>query len=140
MVDREFVLANCLMYFGVACFLVICLLFAGALYTWRREKYLQRLNTDGARLELENLRKFGGPFAFVRPKGVMYFGKEFSKAIYERLTRVLGMVIVICWPAWVFVQLKLSKPSNGDDVELGPGGGNNDTSVGRSRQPGVHRT
>ena len=65
----------------------------------------------------------------------MYFGKQFSLVFYEQLTRVVGMLVVICWPLWMFVRSKVAKSKGEDDVELGFVEGDNGTSVQRSRGP-----
>lgn len=48
-----------------------------------------------ASLEARRLVEFSGRLGFLRLAGLAFFATEMSKAVYERITRVVGMVVVI---------------------------------------------
>ena len=113
---------------------------SSAIYIQRRIRYFRRLNTADAHLEIERLKNHIGLCGFIRPPGMLFFLKDVSKAIYERLTGVLGVVIIALWPAWTFIQMKLSRKKGEVDVELGSRGDVDDRMARQSRQLRVEDT
>ena len=78
------------------CVLWLLLTILALTYMIRRIKYLERLQTTESQAEVQRIRALSnGPFRNLNPKIITFASTDLSKAVYERLSRVFGMVVII---------------------------------------------
>ena len=92
----------------------------GLKYITRRIKHLSQIHTMQATLEARRLLQFkGGTLGYLRPAGMAFFAKELSKAAYERVTRVFGMVVVTVYSLGMSCRRERSKDRRISMLSLG---------------------